>query len=169
MMSDPYFAKKIETLIEKLDPDEFDKETKPKKGKMKYVRTKDGIWLNCGKFGKPQAGIIGKKHEIDFGYCFGEKEIIKEADDIEKLFDEYVLENKDHTYQSLLVKSDDGDKLSFSDGSTKDVKNGWYSDCSEYLKNGCTIYGAIVVRGKHDEPILKPVAKMKREGEWELL
>ena len=43
MMSDPWFSK-IEMLIKKLDPDEFDKETKPKKAEMKYVRTKDGIW-----------------------------------------------------------------------------------------------------------------------------
>lgn len=57
---------------------------------MKYIRTKDGIWLNGGKFGFPCEGIVGKKDEYDFGFCFDKKDIIKQADTIEKLCDEFV-------------------------------------------------------------------------------
>lgn len=101
--------------------------------------------------------------------CIRRKHIVKQADAIEELFDEYVLESKDHTYQSLLVKSDRSDKRSFAESFTEDVKDGWRSYCSTYLQSGYEIYGAVVVRGEHDEPILKPAAKMKEEGEWELL
>ena len=57
---------------------------------MKYVRTKDGLYLNGGKFGKPYAGMVGKKQEIDFGYCFDKKCIIGQADTIEELCDCFV-------------------------------------------------------------------------------
>lgn len=36
---------------------------------MKYIRTKDGIWLFSGTHHNKDV-IIGKKQEIDFGYCF---------------------------------------------------------------------------------------------------
>lgn len=101
--------------------------------------------------------------------CIRKKHIVKQADAIEELFDEYVLESKDHTYQSLLVKSDRSDKRSFAESFTEDVKDGWRSYCSTYLQSGYEIYGAVIVRGEHDEPILKPAAKMTEEGEWELL
>ena len=95
--------------------------------------------------------------------------IAKQTDNLEELFDEYILESKDHAYQSLLVKSDHYDKRSFSDSFTKDLKNGWLSYCDEYLKNGYKIYGAVIIRGMHGEPILEPVAQMNEKGEWELL
>lgn len=51
---------------------------------MKYIRTEDGIWLFGGAHHKGDV-IIGKKQEIDFGYCFDKKDIINQADTIEEL------------------------------------------------------------------------------------
>ena len=59
---------------------------------MKYIRTKDGIWLFGGTHHKGDV-IIGKKQEIDFGYCFDKKDIIGEADTIRELIDEVVVSN----------------------------------------------------------------------------
>lgn len=140
---------------------------------MKYIRTKDGrvaevkdnmIVRQCD-----DAARLVYKDRPFVCVLSGNDDIEKETDSIEELFDEYILENKDHTYQSLLVKSDQYDKRSFPDSFTKDVKNGWLSYCYEYLKNGYKIYGAIIIRGTHGEPILKPVAAMNDKEEWELL
>lgn len=57
---------------------------------MKYVMTKDAIWLFGGTHAKGQV-IIGKKREIDFGFCLDKEEIIDESDNLEDLFDWIVL------------------------------------------------------------------------------
>lgn len=132
---------------------------------MKYIMTKDRKIFDLSEISIPYQIVDGW---IDFN-SQGRFEIVRESDNIEKLFDEYVLEDKDHTYQSLLVKSDRYDKLPFPYSFTKDVKNGWLSHCCEYLKNGYKIYGAIIIRGTHGEPILKPVAAMNDKEGWELL
>ena len=57
---------------------------------MKYIRTKDGIYLNGGEFGYPRVGIIGKKQENDFGFCFDKTDVVKQADTIKELCDEFI-------------------------------------------------------------------------------
>lgn len=143
---------------------------------MKYIKTTDGIYeYGTNNHKNPPYYCVpnfdGTKLLTKEGlgeYPVIEHTIVKQSDNLEELFDECILENKDHTYQSLLVKTEN-DYCSFFNSFTKDLKNGWLSYCYRYLQNGCEIYGAIVVRGAHGEPILKPVAKMKKEGGWELL
>lgn len=153
---------------------------------MKYVRTKYESFPIAYERDKPNSeeplmfadgtiafindeDIVHLGHPRCSSFYARRKHIIKESDNIEDLFAEYVLENKDHTYQSLLVKAEPCDKRSFSESFIKDVKNGWYSYCHEYLKNGYAIYGAIIIRGEHDEPKLKPVAILNNKEEWELI
>ena len=53
---------------------------------------------------------------------------------------------------------------------TKDFKELFDKDYGKYIKTGeCQLYGAIWVKGKDGEPILKPAAKMNEKGELELL
>lgn len=157
---------------------------------MKYAKTMDDSFpivyeREKPKFDQPVMFLDGTfaRLQDDDVVCLGHprclsfymrrEHIIKEADNIEDLFDEYVLEDKDHTYQSLLVNANPydkvNDKLPFSQRFTEDVKNKWLSYCSTYLQRGYRIYGAIVIRGAHGEPILQPVAVMNDKGEWELL
>ena len=58
---------------------------------MKYIRTKDGIWLFSKTHHNGDA-IVGKKQETDFGYCFDKNEIISQADTIEELCDWFLTE-----------------------------------------------------------------------------
>lgn len=153
---------------------------------MKYARTKYVSFPIAYEKDKPNSeeplmfadGTIAFLNDEDIvhlghprcsSFYVRKQHIIKESDNVEDLFDEYVLENKDHTYQSLLAKADPYDERTFSESYTENIKNGWHDYCCDYLRRGFAIYGAIVVRGKYDEPILKPVARMKKEREWELL
>ena len=73
---------------------------------MKYIRTKNGIWLFGGTHANGKV-IIGKKQEPDFGYCFAKKDIIKQADTIEELCDEFdainvgLFSDRKKTYKSV--------------------------------------------------------------------
>lgn len=87
---------------------------------MKYIRTKYGIWLFGGTHHKGDV-IIGKKQEIDFGYCFDKKDIINQANTIEELCDEFV----------------DTSELKTSSTST----GGWLYDEFD-SKNKCLVYYA---------------------------
>lgn len=111
---------------------------------MKYIRTKDGVWLFGGTHHKGNV-IIGKKQEIDFGYCFDKKDIIKHADTIEELCDGFIF------------KDTNANELHFLD-----------------LESGISILGASLFKetlrgfietGKG----LIYVAKMNEKGELELL
>lgn len=106
----------------------------------KYIRTEDGIWLFGGTHHKGDV-IIGKKQEIDFGYCFDKKDIVKQADTIEELCDEFVDVNS--LCCSLLNEKE-----------KQDIKR--------FAKSN--LYGAIwTSKG------LIYVAKMNDKGEFELL
>ena len=71
---------------------------------MKYIRTKDGIYRVL------QYGSV-KKHYVVIAVCLGHKvidtsEIIKTADTIEELCDEFVVvENKSHNIPSYLEEA----------------------------------------------------------------
>ena len=52
---------------------------------MKYIRTKDGIYEN-----KPLEKHLGKRRGKGFEIVFKEQDIIKQADTIEELCDEFV-------------------------------------------------------------------------------
>ena len=109
----------------------------------KYIKTKDGLWLFGGTHHNGDV-IIGKKHEIDFGYCFDKRDIIKQADTIEKLCDCFVFVSPNLTYPQLVIP------MNF-----------------DYVKKEfepVIIYGAIWT----DKGLIY-VAKMNEKGEFELL
>ena len=114
---------------------------------MKYIRTKDGIWLNGGKFGYPRERIVGKKHEYDFGFCFDKKDILKQADTIEELCDGLVIVPKNKKLFPFSRRLDDYDFIPLQ---------------QEFVE---AVYGAIYIE---DKGIIF-VAKMNDKGELELL
>jgi hypothetical protein len=90
----------------------------------------------------------------EFGMtCIRRKHIVKEADSIEELCDKCVV------------------KLSYD----KQPLVGSFYECEHFISryandNTITdIFGAIWITGEYGEPILKPAAKLHKEGEWELL
>ena len=109
---------------------------------MKYIRTKDGkIW----SFSNPNNNFLYEGGDKKNGKWLHEiGEIVKEADNIEKLFDCYV----DY------YEEDDGHLIS----NDKPIR-----------RFGHEIYGAIWIKGEDGEPIMKSKAKMNNKGEWELL
>ena len=132
---------------------------------MKYIRTKDDeVRTTIHLYKNEDGNYTNVDREI---FCLPQIVSVKESDNIEELFDEYVMENKEHTYQTLLQSV--GDIIPLYEGIVKDVKDEGTGSCEKYLQNGWEIYGAVIARGAHGEPILKPVAKMKKEGDWELL
>lgn len=123
---------------------------------MIYVRTKDKIyqidkrialcnvppWLQTGdedKFypaNKPEEGVF-------------ESEILKEADTIEELCDEWIIIPKDVNCNPYIRHI--------------------FQDISHFINPDHIVFAAIWCRGSNNEPILKPVAKMSWEGESILL
>ena len=105
---------------------------------MKYIRTKDGIF---------KTGPLYIKSEF----------VIKEANTIEELCDEFVAASKDNKYRSLVKIEETGNRW------VEDKITQW----CEILKDKLVkwdIYGSIWVG-----PDLRAVAKMNDEGELELL
>lgn len=85
--------------------------------------------------------------------CIRKKHIVKQADSIEKLCDKCIV--KVSHYKLPLV------------GSFYEFENfiNWYANDNTITD----IFGAIWITGEYGEPILKPAAKLHKEGEWELL
>lgn len=127
---------------------------------MKYVRTKDGIFKVI-KDDHPHYVHVEMKYTP--GVMLHESVIEKSADSIDELCDECVMESKDHSYRTLLMKLYD-DKISFFDSFMKDVKSELLNYSRNRLQKGFAIYGAIWT-----DKGLKYVAKMNEKGELELL
>ncbi len=116
---------------------------------MKYIRTKDGIWLFGGTHFKGDV-IIGKKQEIDFGFCFDKKDAIKQADTIEALCDEFVIYDADIKKCYILEK-------------------GFYHRFDEECKKALHLADRYIYGAIWTEWGLKYVAKMNDNGELCLL
>lgn len=118
---------------------------------MKYIRTKDGIYRVL------QYGSV-KKHYVIVAIGLGHKvidtsEIIKQADTIEKLCDEFVIDGNVHIRLGLKKFPFVREYMGFSTAK-QDKKN---------FEN-CDLFGAIwTPKG------LVYVAKMSEKGELELL
>ena len=128
---------------------------------MKYIRTKDGIWLFGGIHHKGDV-IIGKKQEIDFGYCFDKKDIIKQADTIEELCDEFVDTSELKTTNTggwLYDEFDSKNKclVYYAEDERRTIPLNEFEDISK-------IYGAIWT----DKGLIY-VAELNEKGEMELL
>lgn len=135
---------------------------------MKYIRTKDRIYEVVREI------FNGKAYEVklpksEWWYdednkcyyedskfdSFHKKEVIKEADAIEELCDEFVIHLiSKETKQEYHYEYDDFRALT-----NLQIKEGYVGEK----------YGAIWFKGENGEPILKCVAKMNEKGEFELL
>lgn len=124
---------------------------------MKYIVTKDGRIIKFDT-SDVEEEIAGIKYDIlgfrlktimQF-YNLRKEDIVKVVDAIEELCDEFVMNNE------IIVGSprDGMNRLQLAD---------------YYAKNDKNVFGAIWVKGVHNEPILKSVAKMNDKGELELL
>lgn len=108
---------------------------------MKYVRTKNGIYEN-----KPLEKHLGKRKGNGFEIVFKEQDILKQADTIEELCDQFVMFDENNTF---LIANEN-----FS--ITKDLWN--------RRDIVVSVYGEIWFNNE-----LRKVAKMNEKGELELL
>lgn len=121
---------------------------------MKYIRTKDGEIHTIvrdediskeEKAKCPDNCILVYANNIFGCSIINENKIIKQADTIEELCDEFV-------YCKMLITKED----------VKEILNSEDYKCKE-------IYGAIWVFDSNGTPTLKSVAKMNENGDLELL
>lgn len=112
-----------------------------------FVRTKDNVYLKIRDTEYNNEHIVVGKTPVDFGTYILKKDIIKQADTIEELCDEFVIEYFDSEKLIQIRYAD-------LEWAKKDFGNN---------KKG-TLYGAIRVAGKG----LIYVAKMNDKGELEL-
>ena len=121
----------------------------------KYIRTKDGIFEHNEK-DKLDGVVINDKHHV---VCCGnrlvfEDEVIRQADTIEELCDEFILVAP---YRFRHPKT------------ATELDKEFYEMKSFYTSKDDTIYGAIWTTGKDDEPVLQSVAKVNEKGDLRLL
>ena len=114
---------------------------------MKYFRTKDGR-------------IKGYEDYCDIAYIYQMLDGIAASDTIEELFDEFIIgepfnKSFEITHNNTIIR-----------GIKESIEKGYYKKAK--MKKPI-VYGAIWVKGEHEEPILKSVAKMNDKGELELL
>jgi len=116
---------------------------------MRYIRVINDLGDEYLTTYKDHCEMVAELQDsgFDFEGC-----IIKQADNIEELFDEYILVDKVYSVNP-------------------DVKDKMLRKCfgKEAFKKEL-IYGAIWCKGEDNEPILKSVARMIDEnGGWELI
>lgn len=125
----------------------------------KYVRLKAGTICDDGdNYRIDEEGnycevktFMGRSEEV---IMIDRKWIDKESDNIEDLFDEYVVDCK---------HKDSIQKYPFVYGLPKNIKS-YYLDLNQDIKDTTIIYGAIWINEG-----LKYVARMNKDGEWELI
>ena len=126
---------------------------------MKYLRTKDGIYKvieDCGDWYKVEVPSSKWDYDED-NHCYyedskidsiGKKDVIKQADTIEELCDEFVLVRENVSNERMKFYQCLYSRL---------------CDTQFDRKPNDKVYGAIWTTGEHGEPILKSVAKMNEE------
>ena len=124
----------------------------------KYIRTKDGIW----KYNQKKNSAERPNEEFKCNQIWlniEEKDIIKKADTIEELCDEFVFEDMDGHYLCDFCEQTDIDV-----GSKFDELKYWFNHSKEQQYKTRNCYGAIWT----DKGLIY-VAKMNDKGELELL
>lgn len=122
---------------------------------MKYIRTKDGVYLNGGKFGNPCVGIVGKKIEIDYGFCFDNKDIVGKSNTLYRLFDEVVIIHEDGEITQYNVVGDE----------CRHKYDPYYNFDIKHIK----LYDGLIKGAIWTDKGLIYVAKLSEGGEWKLL
>ena len=133
----------------------------------RYLRTKD--WIipvsEVKYYRLDKIEPMGEKYYADRGISEGDwfietehgsEKVIKKSDTIEELCDRFIIE--EGNAEPRILKSYTRAQYYFLKAKRLKLKNGPKA-----------VYGAIFVKGKHDELILKTVAKMKDTGDLELL
>lgn len=127
---------------------------------MKYIRTKSGIYevdekemIACPN----EDGTTDVYYKLESGKLVNRNDIIKESDSLEKLCDHLIVVEKGSSMLPSLQHRFLGDL--FLDHSYDKM----------FQENKIEVYGAIWIKGKDEEPILKSVAKMNIEGVLELI
>lgn len=120
---------------------------------MKYIRTKDKIYNT--KELRAADYLTDNPYVNKHGACIYKNTIISKADTIEELCDEFVM---------LCLCDNNGNKQSPIIMQNLSLLIG----CMD-ANYGYAIYGAIWTIGEHGEPILKAVARMNENGDFELL
>lgn len=111
-----------------------------------FIRTKDNVYIKIRDTEFENKHIVVGKTPIDFGTYILKKDIIKQADTIAELCDEFVIKNQHNTYYTMNYE----DMIS-------DYHWGRFHERD-------TIYGAIWT----DKGLIY-VAKMNENGELELI
>ena len=137
---------------------------------MKYIRMKNGRMFSFYEVEEKSKVVIGYSTEkelryLDSGRYLYKDKILKLADTVEELFDEYVLDSNPVHASRTPIKIDFEKKIIYQWQSEKTVTEYTFEQFLPFH----TIYGAIWVVGKNNEPILKSVAKMDEKGVSELL
>lgn len=143
------------------------------KTKKAFIRTKDGRVFYAKKKSKKDVELandnlhweaIPKGCNDYFTLDYEDDEIIKIANTIEKLCDEFVIDFGKTNYPTTnrYKRYADFENLKKE---IEDREKNFY----RYLNIDFIVYGAIWIDGENDEPILKSIAKMNNRGELELL
>lgn len=132
---------------------------------MKYIRTKDGIFdlsrfkfekgdIDQSKVGSRQDCYL-EQHDIEYCLhrCIWVKDIIKQADTLEELIDEYIVDET--AYKTFGKKKPYLSEHSFYQ---------WVDEIDFAYECGVNLYLGIWVDGE-----LRKVAKVNKKGELELL
>ena len=141
---------------------------------MKYIRTKDGIYeateINGMVVARGDVAYSCDIADVHFPIVFKEKDIIKQADTIDELCDEFVVKYTDNSMSVFcsqgLIRENGHITFEETRLDLNEFLDYLIKEENETIKE---IYGAIWIKGKHNEPILKSVAKTNEEGKLELL
>ena len=123
---------------------------------MKYIRTENGVYTIDREGENP---VIGVTPSDEFGVWSHKSDIIAQADTIEELVEEYIIDNWKEKGKPIYCFRAGKNELLYVD------KNGYtYLYIPDLLKCGVVIYGAIWT----DKGLIY-VAKMNEKGELELI
>lgn len=113
---------------------------------MKYIRAKDGIYIPCKIDGYKDYYCLKGNMNVS---RLDELDILKQADTIDELCDAWII-------VPIRVNCNP-----FVRHISENI--------SHFINSSHVIFAGIWTKGEHNEPILKPVAKMNEKGDLELL
>lgn len=134
---------------------------------MRYIRTTDGRISYLRREPNEKAADYEMLTSSGMLTYRREDEVIKVADNVEELCDEFVAIAEDESpYLFSIYENNDKKYVYINEENAEPL-------LETFIKNKI-IHGAIWAKGEHDEPILKSVAKMKGvlpngEIDWELI
>lgn len=120
---------------------------------MRYIRTKDGIYNTTKLMYAFNEEYISKDWNKDFEKLL-QTSILKQANDIKELCDVFIV-------IAFFKGQQSSDIPDFFSNLYLALKR---TDNLRHLGYDSQVYGAIWIIGKFGEPILKPVAKMNKDG-----